>query len=88
MSKYLLFTLLFMFSCGASINTEVKRSNNCDSLSGDCMDCLSSLWNKGEDKPDRKSCSACAEHDVCVAGLKVWPTKNTSVTEDKEDSDE
>lgn len=88
MIKYLLVSFLFITSCGATINTEVKKSNNCSSLSGDCMDCLSSLWNKGEDKPERKSCSACAEHDVCVAGLKVWPTKNTSVTEDKEDSDE
>ncbi len=87
MLKYLLTLFLFITSCGATMNTEVKKSNNCSSLSGDCMDCLSNLWNKGEDKPDRNNCSACVEHDVCVAGLKVWPTKESS-TKDEEDSNE
>lgn len=87
MVRTLLLTI-FMFSCGATINTEVKKSNNCTSLSGDCMDCLSNLWNKGEDKPDRKNCSACTKHDECVSGTSSLPTLKDWSTIKGDDSDE
>ncbi len=87
MTKYLLVTFLFITSCGATVTTEVKRSNNCTSLSGDCSDCLSSLWNKGEDKPDRKNCFACAQYDACTSNTLPSNSGNGS-TKDEEDSNE
>jgi hypothetical protein len=78
-----------MFSCGASINTEVKRSNNCVSLSGDCVDCLSNLYNKGIDKPDRKSCFSCIQYDACSSGTYSLPSvSGSSNNKDEDGSDE
>lgn len=86
MTKYLLVIFLFITSCGANINTEVKRANNCASLSGECMDCLSSSWNRGEDKPDRKNCFACAQLDACTSN--TYPSNSRSGSTKDEDSNE
>ena len=88
MNKYLLSILLFMVSCGAFINTEVKRPTNCASLSGDCLDCLSSVYNKGIDKPDRKNCFSCIQYDACSSGTYSLPTVSGSSNNKDEDSDE